>query len=129
MNPKVCLLLAVGLLLGALATGNPFLAVPMRAAASPPVTVPAHQPLVDLGSMAAPAVTAVPASFRTRPDLRCPDAALDDLVECVIRLTDGSPCWVLRDGRWLRQDPASPTRLVAVPADPALERGADEAPR
>lgn len=129
MNAKVCLLLALGLLFGALATGNPFLRVPMRASAAPPPSAPTSQPVLDLDLMAAPRGRAVPAAFQSE-GFACPDPALEGLVLRVTRLADGSPCWVLRDGRQFRQDPASPARLIAVAAEVAgPERDSDEAPR
>ncbi|MCA8963438.1 MAG: hypothetical protein H6838_06025 [Planctomycetes bacterium] len=89
MLPKLCTLLAVAVLLAALLCGNPFL---------PPRPAPGAQDVgVPRPSRFAPPVERVE---RADADI-CPDATLREAVVRVLHAADGSPRWVLEDGRVL----------------------------
>jgi hypothetical protein len=113
MPAKTCIVLALTVLFGALAIGNPFLS--KRAGAAAPR---ADVHLVSLRAGAADC-TEVPAGAgyvlageRVLPP--CPDAALQPLVSDVQFDADGRPLWILRDGRVLRQDAATVTATAAA---------------
>lgn len=120
MSSRLCIVLALAVLFGALAGGNPFLAggptpaapsgstgegVALPAAAQSPRAQPVAAPAVAPGAdgTALPA-TLLPATLpATLP--ACPEPALQPLVERVEFGGDGEAVWVLRDGRRVRRDP------------------------
>lgn len=111
MSSRLCIVLALAVLFGALAGGNPFLAggptpaapsgstgegVALPAAAQSPRAQPVAAPAVAPGADG----TALPATLPA-----CPEPALQPLVERVEFGGDGEAVWVLRDGRRVRRDP------------------------
>lgn len=150
MAPKTCFLLALGLLVLALARGNPFLRAP-AAALTPAPAAASPGP----GPVAVPSVTAVPLRARAaavpaesseggvvlasvRGGLPspgkdtglgsalepCPDPALQALVVAVRRAADGHTVWVLADGRAVRRNPAhDPRHPTAAPVLVVAEDG------
>lgn len=132
MQSKLCLLLALVVLIGVLAGGNPFLpcrspaakATEESGAGSPSV----GQPVPPTYALSAPAPrlldpairltgapAAVPASSARNAAKvvaadECPNVALRADVVQVLHDVMGRPIWVLRDGRALRVDPV--TRLL-----------------
>lgn len=106
MQSKLCLWLAVAVLVGALVGGNPFLPrgtdAPLRAAPAPLPT--AHSAAFDLRAVAGEAP-------------RCPEPGLQAHVVAVRYDGSGLPVWVLDDGRQVRRNPqAGPgqPKVVAV---------------
>lgn len=127
MQSKLCLLLALLVLIGVLVGGNPFL--PSRSAAAS--SEPGPQPTSPTYALSAPAPNApapdaqlvgLPASGSSgRPAValpaeECPNVALRAEVVKVLHDAGGQPIWVLRDGRALRLDPTS-RLLVAATLD------------
>jgi hypothetical protein len=127
MQSKLCLVLALVVLVGALAVGNPFLshgspvmsdgrAEPFSeggsgiavgiagptgdtapAASQPAASQPAGSQLVSMHA-AAP-------NLVVEPSVCCPDENLRDLVVRVRHDHAGLPVWELRDGRFVRENP------------------------
>ncbi|MBL9078036.1 MAG: hypothetical protein JNL08_11065 [Planctomycetes bacterium] len=92
MHEKTCIALALGVLLLALAGGNPFLCAPAAPAApAEPIVLPVSLRAGD-GRYAVDAVGMLP----------CPWPELQALVVAVHRAPDGTAVWRLRDGRELR---------------------------
>lgn len=93
MTAKICIALALAVVFGALAIGNPFL--PPRPGAKVPAPgvrpVSLRTGLVHAGERALPP---------------CPEPALQALVAEVRFDATGEPLWILRDGRVLRRDGA-----------------------
>ena len=95
MSAKLCIALALAVLFGALATGNPFLPRPHRAAVR-------HDDGVHMVSLR---TGVVHAGERQLPP--CPEPALQALVTEVRFDAAGEPLWILADGRVLHAPTAS----------------------
>jgi hypothetical protein len=129
MQSKLCLVLALAVLVGALAGGNPFLShgtdVSLRVEPSPAVDVP-QAPLVArtasfdrrAGAVAVPAVDGgrVQVALSVVPP-PCPEPSLRSRVVAVRHDAKGQPIWVLDDGRLVRANPSprpGQPKVVAV---------------
>lgn len=119
MQSKLCLVLALAVLVGALAGGNPFLSrgvdVPLRAVPGDEAAAPLPPVLAVTADFRGDAAGPVPASAERRPlpmatfpgfaAAPCPDASLRALVVRVRPDAAGRPIWVLNDGRQVRANP------------------------
>lgn len=151
MQSKLCLALALIVLIGALVGGNPFLTggagVPLRTASSTAVPTDASvsrdsAPIVLGGETPRAALVSLRAGSAplaakdTRPLDRergesagvdgelCPDVLLRPLVVRVRHAVDGTPIWVLRDGREVRRNPRrGPGQPLVVPVVPVQPSG------
>jgi hypothetical protein len=106
MPAKVYIALALLVLFGALATGNPFLPRPARARlpADDGVRLLSLRTGHAAGHAAGLAAVALP----------CPVPELQAQVVEVRFDADGEPSWILRDGRVLRQDAVTATTTAAA---------------
>ncbi|MBL8730698.1 MAG: hypothetical protein JNM25_19930 [Planctomycetes bacterium] len=100
MAAKTCIALALTVLFGALAVGNPCLR-PRGGVVAPPANV--H--LISLRS------GVVAPEHRLPPP--CPEPALQALVTEVRFDAAGEPSWILRDGRVLRRDAVTAATAAA----------------
>lgn len=99
MFARTSLCLALGLLVGALLCGNPWLPSAGHAPSSP-----------------VPGVRSPVVPDDTGPDEVCPDLELRPLVVGFHRDEHGNARWSTRDGRQWRRDPERPDRLLPVGA-------------
>lgn len=126
MPAKFLIALALTVLLGALASGNPFLPPPRegRVPEAPPVSlISLRSVLSSPRGLASPSGFAVQSGIALRNAagervlLPCPVPALQPLVVEVRFDAEGAPSWVLQDGRVLRDGRVSGPD--AVPASAA----------